>query len=99
HNLGIATTATVAGTSYSANSLLSFFGRLNYSFDNRYLATVNFRADGSSKFRDENRWGYFPSFSLAWRLSEEEFLKSIEAISDLKIRGGWGVTGNNRIGD
>lgn len=99
HNLGIATTATIAATSYSENSLLSFFGRLNYTYNDRYLATVNFRADGSSKFRKENRWGYFPSFSLAWRLSEEEFLKSVDVISDLKIRGGWGITGNNRIGD
>ena len=98
-NLGIATTATIAQTSYSENTLLSFFGRVNYTYNDRYLATVNFRTDGSSKFRKENRWGYFPSFSLAWRLSEENFLKSVEAISDLKIRGGWGVTGNNRIGD
>ncbi len=99
HNLGIATTATIADTDYSENSLLSFFGRLNYTYNNRYLATVNFRTDGSSKFRKENRWGYFPSFSLAWKLSEEDFLKSVEAISELKLRGGWGVTGNNRIGD
>jgi len=99
YNLGVATTATIAQTAHSQNSLLSFFGRLNYAYNDRYLATVNFRADGSSKFRKENRWGYFPSFSLAWRLSEEEFLKSIDAISDLKLRAGWGVTGNNRIGD
>src|SRR5690606_15711022 len=99
YNLGIATTATIAQTAHSQNSLLSFFGRLNYTYNDRYLATVNFRADGSSKFRKDNRWGYFPSFSLAWRLSEENFLKSIDAISDLKLRAGWGVTGNNRIGD
>ncbi|WP_461533158.1 SusC/RagA family TonB-linked outer membrane protein [Sinomicrobium sp.] len=97
-NLGIATTATIAGTSYSSNALLSYFGRLNYSYKNRYLATVNFRADGSSKFRKENRWGYFPSFSVAWRISQEEFMKKLDAISDLKIRAGWGSTGNNRIG-
>src|SRR5690606_23561539 len=99
YNLGIATTATIAQTDYSEHTLASFFGRLNYTFNNRYLATVNFRADGSSKFRPENRWGYFPSFSLAWRLSQEDFIKSIDAISDLKLRGGWGVTGNNRIRD
>lgn len=99
HNLGIATTATIAQTLYSKNALLSFFGRINYTYNDRYLATVNFRTDGSSKFRKENRWGYFPSFSLAWKLSEEDFLKSSELITDLKLRGGWGVTGNNRIGD
>ncbi len=99
YNLGIATTATIAQTAHSQNSLLSFFGRLNYTYNDRYLATVNFRADGSSKFRKENRWGYFPSFSFAWRISEENFVKSIDAVSDLKLRAGWGVTGNNRIGD
>lgn len=98
-NLGIATTATIAQTSYSSNTLLSYFGRINYSYNNRYLATVNFRTDGSSKFRKENRWGYFPSFSMAWKLSEEEFLNDSQVISSLKLRGGWGVTGNNRIGD
>ncbi|RAV28244.1 SusC/RagA family TonB-linked outer membrane protein [Sinomicrobium soli] len=98
-NLGIATTATIAGSSHSANALLSYFGRVNYTYKSRYLATVNFRADGSSKFRKENRWGYFPSFSLAWRVSEEKFMQSVDAVSDLKIRAGWGVTGNNRIGD
>ena len=99
YNLGIATTATLATTNYSENALLSFFGRLNYTYNNKYLATVNFRTDGSSKFRKENRWGYFPSFSLAWRLSQEDFIKNISAITDLKLRGGWGLTGNNRIGD
>ncbi|TZF83184.1 TonB-dependent receptor [Pedobacter sp. BS3] len=98
-NLGIATTSTIATSNASRNSLLSFFGRVNYTYNDRYLATVNFRADGSSKFRKENRWGYFPSFSFAWRLSEEDFLKPVNAISDLKLRAGWGMTGNNRIGD
>lgn len=97
--MGIATTATIATTLLSENTLLSFFGRVNYTYNDRYLATVNFRTDGSSKFRKENRWGYFPSFSLAWRLSEEDFLKSLNALTDLKLRAGWGVTGNNRIGD
>lgn len=98
-NLGIATGATIATTSYTENAILSFFGRLNYEYNNRYLATVNIRTDGSSKFRDENRWGYFPSFALAWRVSKEDFMRSVEAVSDLKIRAGWGLTGNDRIGD
>jgi TonB-linked SusC/RagA family outer membrane protein len=98
-NLGVATGSTIATTYESENSLLSYFGRLNYNFGDRYLATMNFRADGSSKFQKENRWGYFPSFSTAWRVSEEKFLKNIDQISNLKARLGWGVTGNNRIGD
>jgi len=99
YNLGIATASTIARTDYSRNSLFSVFGRANYAYDNKYLATATFRADASSKFRAANRWGYFPSFSLAWRVSEEPFMGSIGAISDLKIRGGWGATGNNRVGD
>lgn len=99
YNLGIATGSTIAQSSFSESALLSYFGRLNYSFKNKYLATVNFRADGSSKFRNENRWGYFPSFSFAWKLNQENFIKSIGVIDDLKLRAGWGLTGNNRIGD
>jgi TonB-linked SusC/RagA family outer membrane protein len=98
-NLGIGTGATIATTSYTENSIFSYFGRLNYEFKNRYLATVNFRSDASSKFREENRVGYFPSFSLAWRVSQEEFIKSIDAVSEFKFRAGWGRTGNDRIGD
>ena len=63
------------------------------------MATVNFRSDASSKFREENRVGYFPSFSVAWRVSQEEFVKSIDAVSEFKFRAGWGRTGNDRIGD
>ena len=99
YNLGIATGSTIAQSSFTENVLLSYFGRINYSFKNKYLATVNFRADGSSKFREENRWGYFPSFSFAWKLDKENFIKNIESINELKLRAGWGVTGNNRIGD
>jgi len=98
-NLGLATTPTIATTNKTENMLLSYFGRVNYNYDNRYLATINFRADGSSKFNKDNRWGYFPSFSTAWRASEEDFLKEITNISNLKVRLGWGLTGNNRIGD
>lgn len=98
YNLGIATTSTLAQTSYSKNTLASFFSRVNYTYANRYLATVNFRADASSKFRKENRWGYFPSLALAWRVSNEKFMKGKD-ITDMKVRAGWGKTGNNRIGD
>ena len=88
-------------TSYrGVSTLASFFGRVNYSlFGGRYLVQANMRADGSSKFTKANRWGYFPSVSAAWRLSEEKFLKPVDWLSMLKIRGGWGLTGNNRIGE
>ncbi len=78
------------------NRRQSWLGRINYSFDNRYLLTVNFRADGSSKFA-ENRWGYFPSFALAWRMSNESFLKDFQPLNELKLRLGWGKVGNDNI--
>lgn len=78
------------------NELQSFFSRVNYQYKDRYLATATVRIDGSSKFGDNNKYGVFPSFSVGWRLSEEEFLKS-SAFDDLKIRAGWGLTGNQEI--
>ncbi|WP_288207739.1 TonB-dependent receptor [uncultured Parabacteroides sp.] len=85
--------------SVTGNRLASYIGRVNYSFDDRYLATVTFRADGSSRFGKNNKFGYFPSAALAWRLSNEAFLKNIDQISSLKLRLGWGRTGNQEIGD
>lgn len=79
--------------------LLSGFGRLNYSYNDKYLFTATFRADGSSKFAAGNRVGFFPAASAAWRLSSEEFLKDIKQISDLKLRLSYGLSGNNRIND
>ena len=99
NNLGIGLVSQIPTTLLSKNTLLSYFGRINYSLKNRYLLTVNFRADGSSKFRKENRWGYFPSFSLGWIVSDEPFFEDIDFVNNLKLRGGWGKTGNNRIGD
>ena len=78
------------------NELQSFFSRLNYQYQDKYLVTATVRADGSSKFGSNNKYGIFPSFSLGWRLSEEPFLKNT-AISNLKLRGGWGQTGNQEI--
>lgn len=78
------------------NELQSFFGRVNYGFKDRYLATATLRVDGSSKFGANNKYGSFPSFSLGWRISEEEFMKS-SPFSDLKLRAGWGSTGNQEI--
>lgn len=85
--------------SVTGNRLASYIGRVNYSFDDRYLATVTFRADGSSRFGKNNKFGYFPSAALAWRLSNESFLKEIDQITSLKLRLGWGRTGNQEIGD
>ena len=79
------------------NQLLSYLSRVNYSFDNKYIITGTFRADGSSKFSKENRYSYFPSFSLAWRANNENFLKNSDTINDLKFRIGWGMTGNQGI--
>lgn len=75
----------------------SFFGRLNYDFKGKYLLTATLRGDGSSNFGNGNRYGYFPSAAIAWRIKQEDFLKSITAVSDLKLRVGYGVTGNDRI--
>ncbi|PJJ58745.1 SusC/RagA family TonB-linked outer membrane protein [Hymenobacter chitinivorans] len=85
----------------SENSrLLSAFGRLNYSYNERYLLTATFRADGSSKFKSPNKVGYFPAVSLAWRISQEEFMEPYAAtVSDLKLRLSYGLSGNNRIAD
>ena len=79
------------------SQLLSYLSRVNYSFDNKYIITGTFRADGSSKFSKENRYSYFPSFSLAWRANNEKFLENSEIINELKFRIGWGMTGNQGI--
>jgi len=85
--------------SYSADDkLLSFFGRANYNFKDRYLLSATFRADASSKFSKDNRWGYFPSAALAWRISSEPFMKSTKSwLDDLKLRLSYGTAGNNNI--
>lgn len=78
------------------NEQQSFFGRVTYQYAKKYLATINFRADGSSKFGTNNKYGYFPSFSLGWKISEEDFLQN-SMFSNLKLRAGWGRTGNQEI--
>ena len=91
---------TGTGSSASEWAILSYFARLQYNWNDRYLFTANIRADGSSKLAPGHRWGYFPSFSGAWRISSEPFMKDIEWINDLKLRGGWGQTGNQSgLGD
>lgn len=82
-----------------ASSIASYFGRLNYNYNNKYLLTFTLRADGSSKFGANNRWGYFPSGSVAWRLSEEGFIPDNDLFSNIKIRLGYGEVGNQAIGN
>ena len=79
------------------DKLLSFFTRVNYAYKDKYLFAASFRADGSSKFGKNNKWGYFPAVSAAWRMSEEPWIKDIGVFSDLKLRAGYGLAGNNRI--
>ncbi len=84
----------------SRSVLVSFFGRMNYGYDNRYLVTATLRADASSKLNPDDRWGYFPSVALAWNISNEEFLKDSETVDNLKLRLGYGEVGNvNGLGD
>lgn len=79
------------------NSLVSYFGRLNYTLLNRYLLTYTMRWDGSSRFSKDNRWGTFPSVALGWKIKEEKFLKNVDWLSDLKLRLGWGITGQQNL--
>ena len=96
-NAGDATTATNEGWRGSS-ALNSYFGRVNYNFDDRYYVTATLRADGSSNFGPENRWGYFPSYALAWRISNESFMESLDFISNMRVRASYGVIGNQNIG-
>ncbi len=82
----------------SQHTLLSMFGRVNYGFDDRYLLTASIRRDGSSRFSEDNRWGWFPAAAFAWRISRESFLRDSRTISDLKLRLGWGKTGQQDVG-
>jgi len=88
------------GTTASQWAIMSYLGRISYNYDSKYLATFNVRADGSSKLAPSGRWGYFPSFSAAWRASSEKFLADVHWLDDLKLRAGWGQTGNqDGLGD
>jgi TonB-linked SusC/RagA family outer membrane protein len=85
------------GSSFSERVINSYLGRINYILADKYLLTASYRADGSSVFGANNKWGYFPSASIAWRASDETFIKDLELFSDLKFRVSWGVTGNQAI--
>jgi TonB-linked SusC/RagA family outer membrane protein len=83
----------------SSSTLASFLGRINYTYHSKYLLTVSFRADGSSKFAPQNHWSYFPSGALAWRFGDENIFKGSNILSNGKLRVSYGITGNNRVGD
>lgn len=97
HNIGAAATVRPPSSSYMKWSLFSYLGRLNYSYKNKYLLTASFRSDGSSRYSEGNKWGYFPSGALAWRISEEGFLNDVPFLSNLKLRAGYGETGSTAI--
>ncbi len=97
-DMGVGTPSAITSSFNDDDKLLSFFARVNYDFSSRYLVSATFRADGSSKFGKNNKWGYFPAVSAAWRLIQEKWFSEIGWLSDLKIRAGYGLAGNNRIG-
>ncbi|MGE4587017.1 MAG: SusC/RagA family TonB-linked outer membrane protein, partial [Mangrovibacterium sp.] len=90
--------ATDTYTTETKNVLISYFGRVNYSYMDRYLLSASIRRDGSSRFGDDTKWGVFPAASVGWRLSDEEFLKNVDWLSILKVRASWGISGNNGLG-
>ena len=98
YNLAAAKTIESITSYAESNKLISFYGRANYSYANRYFFTATVRRDGSSRFGKDNKWGTFPSFAASWRITEEPFFKA-EAISNLKLRASWGMTGNQEIGN
>lgn len=98
-DLASGSTQKGSSTFRDKNTLLSWFGRVNYILNDKYLLTLTTRADGSSRFGEGNKWGIFPSAAVAWRLSEEGFIKSLGIFSDLKIRASYGITGNQEIGN
>ncbi|CAM4070800.1 TonB-linked outer membrane protein, SusC/RagA family [Pedobacter westerhofensis] len=96
-NLGSGAVINSPVTAVNSFSLMSYLGRVNYAYANKYLLTLTARVDGSSKFGANNKYGFFPSGSLAWKLSEEDFIKQLDVFSALKLRGSYGKTGNQEI--
>ena len=97
--LSAAAVKTSATSDGGSNTLVSFFGRLGYNYKQKYILSATLRSDGSSRFTEGNRFGYFPAVSGAWIVSDEAFMKNQNMLSTVKLRGSWGVTGNNFIGD
>ncbi|WP_460966767.1 TonB-dependent receptor [Spirosoma migulaei] len=98
YSLGSATEEIKINSAYSQNNLVSFAGRLNYAFRDRYLLTVTAREDGSSKLAVGNKWTFFPSAAFAWRVIDEKFMQGVKGLSDLKVRASYGVAGNDPSG-
>lgn len=98
-NMGFGTPQTSTTTTSTPDRMASFFGQVNYNFAHKYLLSLTMRADGSSKFAPGNQWGYFPSIAGGWVVSEENFMKDVEWINQLKLRAAIGVSGNNNIND
>lgn len=94
-----AAAAITGNTLETQNNLLSYFGRIQYDYENKYLLSTSLRRDGSSRFGSNTKWGLFPSLSLGWRVSDEKFMKAVGFLSDLKLRGSYGESGNYNIGD
>lgn len=90
---------TIGSTTETKNALLSYFGRVQYGYSDKYLMSASIRRDGSSRFGENNRFGWFPSLSVGWRISSENFMKNISQINDFKLRGSWGISGNYNVGD
>ena len=97
HNVGSAGIINSVGSNLQEWSLLSYAGRVNYGYDNRYLLTLTMRADGASQFSPDHKWGYFPSAAFAWRISEEGFMSEVTWLHNLKLRLSYGVSGNQAI--
>jgi TonB-linked SusC/RagA family outer membrane protein len=97
YNLGQAANVTALGSQLGTWTILSYMGRLNYGYDDRYLLTLTLRSDGSSRFAPGNQWGYFPSVALGWNITGENFMKNVRFIDNLKLRGSYGKIGNTGI--
>lgn len=97
NDLDAADAPGIPGTGYARSALVSYLARVNYSYNDKYLATISFRQDGSSRYSEGNKWGGFPSAAIAWRVSNEDFLQDHPVISDLKLRASWGYTGSQAI--
>ncbi|MEG0695570.1 MAG: SusC/RagA family TonB-linked outer membrane protein, partial [Algoriella sp.] len=98
NNPGYSGTAFIPSPGYAQeNELQSYFGRVNYNYDSRYLFTASLRADGSTRFGKNNKYGYFPSLAVAWAINKEEFLRGSSVVNELKLRASWGQTGNQEV--
>ncbi|OJV20601.1 MAG: hypothetical protein BGO21_08535 [Dyadobacter sp. 50-39] len=99
NNLNAATVKAVPGSDFNDNRLLSYLGRANYTYKGKYLVTLTGRYDGSSRFSENHKYAFFPSGAIGWKMSEEAFMKNISSISNLKLRGSYGLAGNQAIGN